>query len=263
MEILVCVKRVPDTADAEVALRSDCAGIREEDLAFGINEWDNYAVEEAIRLKEAHGGSVTVVSIGSGECEDVLRRCLAMGADEAVLVEEAPFRGADPYGLARGLAAVAKRKRYDLVLAGAQAGDDGYGMVGPLLAARLGCPHATLVTSLAIEGDTAAVSRELEGGLEELLALQLPAVLTIQTGINEPRYVSIMGIRKVRAKEIPVLGLGDLGLAAGEVGAEANLIRTVGLAAPPAGKQAVMIGGTAAEAAQKILDIVRERGGVA
>ena len=103
MEILVCVKRVPDTSDAEVILRPDGKGIKEEDLAFGINEWDNYAVEEAIRIKEAHGGKVTVATIGSSDSEDVLRRCLAMGADEAVMIEEAPFRGSDPYGIARGL----------------------------------------------------------------------------------------------------------------------------------------------------------------
>ncbi len=263
MEILVCVKRVPDTADAEVALRPDGRGIREEDLAFGINEWDNYAVEEAIRLKEKHGGSVTVATIGPAESEDVLRRCLAMGADEAVMIDEAPFRGSDPYGVARGLAGLARRRAYDLVLTGALAGDDGYGMTGPVLAGFLGWPHATLVTSIAVEGKTAVVARELEGGLEELLAVELPAVLTIQTGINEPRYVSIMGIRKVRSKEIPVLPAADVGVGAGEAGENANLLRSRGFSIPPAGKESVMLKGAPAEVAQKILEIVKERGGVA
>lgn len=263
MQTLVCVKRVPDTADAEVALRPDGAGIRDEDLAFGINEWDNYAVEEAIRLKEKHGGSVTVAAIGGAACEDVLRRCLAMGADEAVMIDDTPFRGSDPYGIARGLEALARRSTYDLVLTGALAGDDGYGMTGPVLAGRLGWPHATLVTSIEIERARAAVSRELEGGLEELLAIELPAVLTIQTGINEPRYVSIMGIRKVRSKEIPVLSAADLGVGAGEVGRDANLLRSQGLSIPPAGKEAVMLKGAPAEVAQKILELFKERGGVA
>ncbi len=263
MEILVCVKRVPDTADAEVALRSDGKGIREEDLAFGINEWDNYAVEEAIRLKEAHGGSVTVATIGPAESEDVLRRCLAMGADEAVMVDDASFRGSDPYGVARGLAGVAKRKGCDLVLTGAQAGDDGYAMTGPVLAAYLGWPHATLVTSIAVEGKRVAVTRELEGGLEELLAVELPAVLTIQTGINEPRYVSIMGIRKVRSKEVPRLGPEAIGIDPDSVGERANLLRSLGLSVPPPGREAVMLKGTPAEVAQRILDIIKERGGVA
>jgi electron transfer flavoprotein beta subunit len=262
VEILVCVKKVPDTADAEVSLRSDGSGIREEDLAFGINEWDNYAVEEAIRIKEQLGGTVTVVTIGAADSEDVLRRCLAMGADEAILVDAAPFRGADPYGIAKGLRAVAAKGSYDLVFAGTQAGDDGYAMVGPVLAGYLGWAHATLVTSVAIEGRAASVTRELEGGLEEMLKLELPAVLTIQTGINEPRYVSIMGIRKVRAKEIPTFGLLELGLGAGEVGAEANLLKTLGLAVPPAGEQAEMLRGTAAEIAGRILDLLKEKGGV-
>jgi electron transfer flavoprotein beta subunit len=262
MEILVCVKKVPDTADAEVSLRPDGKGIREEDLAFGINEWDNYAVEEAIRIKEKHGGSVTVATIGGAESEDVLRRCLAMGADNALMVDEAPFRGADPYGIAKGLRAVVATSAYDLVFAGTQAGDDGYAMVGPVLAGYLGWPHATLVTSIAIEDGAVAVTRELEGGLEEMLRLKLPAVLTIQTGINEPRYVSIMGIRKVRSKEIPVLGLADLALTAGEVGEQANLLGMLGLAQPPVGREAEMLKGTPAEVAQKILDLLKEKAGV-
>ncbi|MHB1194870.1 MAG: electron transfer flavoprotein subunit beta/FixA family protein [Longimicrobiales bacterium] len=263
MQILVCVKRVPDTADAEVVLKPDGSGIREEDLAFGINEWDNYAVEEAIRLKEAHGGTVTVTTIGSSESEDVLRRCLAMGADEAVMVDGAAFGDADPYVVARGLAAVVAKGAYDLVLTGALSGDHGFGMVGPVLAGYLDRPHATLVTSVVPDGRHVRVTRELEGGLEETLRLELPAVLTIQTGINEPRYVSIMGIRKVRAKEIPVLDAAALGLAPGDVGAQANRIVQTGLAAPPAGESAEMLKGTPAEIARKILDILREKGGMA
>jgi len=262
VEILVCVKKVPDTADAEVSLRPDGRGIKGEDLASGINEWDNYAVEEAIRIKEKHGGKVTVATIGAADSEDVLRRCLAMGADDGIMVEEAPFRGADPYGIAKGLRAVVAKGAYDLVFAGTQAGDDGYAMVGPVLAGYLGWPHATLVTSIGIEGGAASVTRELEGGLEEMLRLALPAVLTIQTGINEPRYVSIMGIRKVRSKEIPVLGFAELGLGAGEVGENANLLKLLGLAQPPTGKEAEMLRGTPVEIARRILDLLKERGGV-
>jgi electron transfer flavoprotein beta subunit len=259
MEILVCVKKVPDTADAEVVLKPDGTGIREDDLASGINEWDNYAVEEAIRIKEAHGGTVTVATIGSGDGEDVLRRCLAMGADSAVMIDDAPFAGADPYGIARGLRGLVEKGSYDLVLAGTQAGDNGFAMTGPVLAGLLGWPHATLVTSVVLEGKHVKVTRELE----EMLKIELPAVLTIQTGINEPRYVSIMGIRKVRAKEIPVLEPAAIGLDAGEIGANANLLRRVGLSVPPAGKAAEMLTGTPAEIARKILEIVKERGGVA
>ena len=263
MQILVCVKKVPDTADAEVVLKRDGTGIEEDDLASGINEWDNYAVEEAIRLKEAHGGTVTVVTIGSAGSEDVLRRCLAMGADEAVLVDDAAFRDADPYGIARGLRAVVAKGAYDLVLTGALSGDHGFAMVGPVLAGYLGWPHATLVTSVVPDGKHVRVTRELEGGLEEMLQVELPAVLTIQTGINEPRYVSIMGIRKVRTKEIPVLDPAALGLAPEDTGAQANRIVHTGLSAPPAGKSAEMLKGTPAEIARKILDILKEKGGMA
>lgn len=263
MQILVCVKKVPDTADAEVVLEPDGSGIKEEDLASGINEWDNYAVEEAIRLKEEHGGTVTVATLGSDESEDVLRRCLAMGADEAVRVDDAAFRHADPYVVARGLARVVAKGAYDLVLTGALSGDHGFGMVGPVLAGYLGWPHATLVTSVAPESGHVRVTRELEGGLEETLRIQLPAVLTVQTGINEPRYVSIMGIRKVRAKEIPALDAAALGLAPDEAGPHANRIVHTGLAAPPAGKSAEMLTGTPADIARKILDILKEKGGVA
>lgn len=262
MEILVCVKKVPDTADAEVVLKPGGSGIKEEDLASGINEWDNYAVEEAIRLKEAHGGTVTVATVGTEESEDVLRRCLAMGADEAVMVDGAGYEGADPYAIAQALKAVVGRGSYDLVLTGAMAGDDGYAMVGGLLAGHLGWPHATLVTSVEVDGGSVRVTRELEGGVEEMLKLQLPAVCTIQTGINEPRYVSIMGIRKVRSKEIPVLQPADLGLGAGEAGSAANRILGAGLAVPPKGKEAEMLKGTPAEVARRILEILREKGGV-
>lgn len=263
MEILVCVKKVPDTADAEVVLKPDASGIKEEDLAAGINEWDNYAVEEAIRLKEAHGGTVTVATVGTEESEDVLRRCLAMGADEAVMVDGAAYAGADPYAIALALKGVVGRGSFDLVLTGAMAGDDGYAMVGPVLAGHLGWPHATLVTSVEPDGGWVRVTRELEGGVEEMLKLQLPAVLAIQTGINEPRYVSIMGIRKVRSKEIPVLQPGDLGLEAGAAGSAANRILGADLAVPPAGKEAEMLEGTPAEVARRILEILKEKGGVA
>jgi len=257
MDILVCVKKVPDTADAEIVLRSDGMGIEEEDLAFGINEWDNYAVEEAIRLKEEHGGKVTIVTVGGDDDEDVLRRCLAMGADEAFRIDSSQFVESDPYQIARGLAAFVKNKEFDLVLTGSMAGDDSFTMVGPLLAGFAGWPHATLVTSIKGKGGSLEVTRELEGGLEEVLEIDLPAVLTIQTGINEPRYVSIMGIRKVRSKEIPVLGLGDLGLSAEEVGESAVVLKLEKFLRPPEGKEAEIIAGSPADIAEKILELVK------
>lgn len=263
MEILACVKRVPDTADADLALKSDGRGIEEEDLAFGINEWDNYAVEEAIRIKESHGGKVTVLTVGSAGDEDILRRCMAMGADGAVRIDSSGLEGSDPYGIARIIHGYLKSASFDLVLTGTLAGDDGYGIVGPALAGLLGWPHVTLVTSISFEGRGVTVTRELEGGLEEVLKTKLPAVLSIQTGINEPRYVSIMGIRKVRSKEVPVMGFRDLDFEPGDVGENGNLLRLVGISQPPAGKEAEILEGSPAELAERILELVKERGGVA
>jgi len=257
MNVLVCVKKVPDTADAEVTLRADGLGIETEDLAFGINEWDNYAVEEAIRIKEEMGASVTVVTIGSENDEDILRRCLAMGADEAVRIDSSDFITTDPYQVARGLSEFAKKHGFDLIMTGAMADDDAFSMVGPLMAGYLDLPHATLVTSVKVEGDVAEVTRELEGGLEEILKVKLPAVLTIQTGINEPRYVSIMGIRKVRSKEIPIVSSADLGIQGDLIGESAVTLKLERFTRPPEGKEAEMIEGSPAEIAERILEIVK------
>ncbi|OQX85603.1 MAG: hypothetical protein B6D63_01915 [Candidatus Latescibacteria bacterium 4484_7] len=257
MDILVCIKKVPDTADAEVILRSDGKGIEEEDLAFGINEWDNYAVEEAIRLKEKEGGKVAVVTIGTGDDEDILRRCLAMGADDAYRIDSSPFYMDDPYSVAKGLSAFAKKHSFDLIMTGVMAGDMSYAMTGPLTAGMLGIPHTTLVTSIDVKDGNISVTRELEGGLEESVRLELPALLTIQTGINEPRYVSIMGIRKVRSKEIPVLRAEELGLSAEEIGEQGAVLELESLERPPEGKEAEMISGSPDEIAEKILEIVK------
>jgi len=257
MNVLVCVKKVPDTADAEVTLKEDGLGIETEDLAFGINEWDNYAVEEAIRMKETAGGNVAVVTIGTEDDEDILRRCLAMGADEAVRIDSSNFVTSDPYQIARGLSEFARERNFDIIMTGAMADDDAFSMVGPLLAGYLDLPHATLVTSVKVDGGVVEVTRELEGGLEEILRIKLPAVLTIQTGINEPRYVSIMGIRKVRSKEIPVLSPSDLGIQDGMIGESVVTLKLERLTRPPEGKEAEMIEGSPAEIAERILEIVK------
>ena len=217
MDIVVCVKRVPDTSEAEVAITKDERKIEEGDLVFDINEWDKYAVEEAVLLKEKLGGSVTVVTMGPEEAEDTLRRCFATGADDAIRLTDEAFEGSDAVAIARILYQAIKDMEFDLVLTGAQASDDGYGQVGPTIAEFLGIPHATLVTNIEIINGKAKVRRELEGGLEEVVEVQLPAVFTIQTGINEPRYVSIMGVRKAAKKEIKILGLKELGLKEEEV----------------------------------------------
>jgi len=242
VEIIVCIKRVPETADADLIIDSAGRDIEKGGLVFDINEWDNYAVEEAILLKEKYGGSVTVISMGPEEANETLRRALAMGADQAIRLTDTAFEGSDGYAIARILSQAMKRLSYDLILTGVQTEDDNYGQVGPTLAEMLEIPHASVVIQLeGIEGGRAKVHRELEGGLEEVLDLELPAILTIQSGINEPRYVSIMGIRRVTKKEIKVLGLSELGMKPEEVGEPGSLSVVERVSFPPVGEGAQML----------------------
>jgi electron transfer flavoprotein beta subunit len=265
MNIVVCVKRVPKTQDADVEIEKGGGGIDTSGMAFDLNEWDSYAIEEAIRLKEALSGSVTVLSMGGDEANEALRKCLAMGADEAVRLTDAAFDGSDGYATATALAEAIRKTPYDLILTGTQAEDDGYGQVGVAVAKLLGLPHATVVNKLATDcpPGTVRVHRELEGGLEEVLELKLPAVVTIQTGINEPRYVSIMGIRKVAKKEIPVWGASDLNLSADKVGLSGSCLKVEELFLPPAGEGAQILDGSPEEVSLKVVDILKNKGGFA
>ena len=261
MDVIVCIKRVPEVAEVDLQVDSTGKGIKEGDLVFSLNDWDNYAVEEAVRIKEKHGGKVTAITVGSDESEDVLRRALALGADEAVRVTDPKIQGPDGYAIATILAAVIKDIPYDVILTGVQANDDGYAQVGGALAELLGIPHATLITTMAIEGNGAKVHRELEGGMEEVLECALPALFTIQSGINEPRYVSIMGIRKVAKKEIKVLDLTTVGLSPEEVGEEGSMSLIERIFPPPVGEGAEMLTGSPGAVATTVTDIF-VKGGV-
>ena len=244
MEILVCVKRVPDTAENEIEIKSDGTDIERDDLVYSVNEWDNYAVEEAIQIRDKVGGTVTVVTVGDEEDEEVLRREMAMGADQGVLLNDDAFEGSDGRGVAAILKAEIAKGKYDLVLTGAQA-DDGAGQVGGMLAAMLDWPYASLVNMIDVAGgDKIKVGREIEGGNQEINEIQLPCVLSIQTGINEPRYVGIRGIRKVASVEIPVHASGDLGIDAGAVGAAGAKVKRVDYFMPEMGDGAEMLEGS-------------------
>ncbi|OFV67201.1 electron transfer flavoprotein subunit beta [Methanosarcinales archaeon] len=258
MEIVVCVKRVPDTSEADVVITGK--DIKKDDLAFEINEWDNYAVEEAVQIKEKLGGNITVISIGDEGAKEVIRRGLAMGGDTGIRIDHPALAGSDSMAIAKTLAAAIKDIDYDLVLTGAQAGDLGAGIVPVALAEMLGVPHATLAVGLDIEDGKAKVKRELEGGLMEVLEMDLPAVVGVQTGINEPRYVSIMGIRKASKKEIKLLDISDLGLLPKDVGEEGSLTVIEELSVPPVTKVAEILEGDPAEAASKLAEIMKEKG---
>ncbi len=260
MDIIVCVKHVPETAEAELKIDATGKGIEKTGLVFDINEWDDYALEEAVRIKEKFGGTVTAITVGSEESESTLRKCLARGADKAIRLWDPRFAGSDAYATAKIIYSAIKNMHFDLVLTGAQAGDDGSAIVGPVLAELLGIPHATMVKKIEFSEGKAIVNRELEGGLEERLEVKLPALFTIQTGINEPRYVSIMGIRKAMQKEIKVLGLADVGLSENDVGEAGSWLVLEKLYAPPVEKQATFLTGSPDEVATKIVEILKSRG---
>jgi electron transfer flavoprotein beta subunit len=262
MNIIVCVKRVPETTDVDIVIDRSGRDIDKAGLVFDLNEWDSYAIEEALRLKEKHGGRVTVVSMGGEESNESLRKCLAMGAEDAIRLSDPAFDGSDGYATARTLAEAIRKLPYDLILTGTQAEDDGYGQVGVAIAEILGIPHAALVNKIEILDKKMKVHRELEAGLEEILELDLPAVLTIQTGINEPRYVSIMGIRKVAKKEITVWGAPDLALKTEEVGFQGSDLRTEKIFFPAVGKGAALLEGNPEEIASKLFDILKDKGGL-
>jgi len=262
MKILVCLKRVPETTEVDLQITSDGKDIKRDQLVYSLNEWDSYALEEAVRIKEAREAQVTVLTVGEPDAQDVLRRGLAMGADEAIHIQDPQLLGSDPWVLAKVIQRAVGDQRFDLILTGARSGDEGWGQVGVNLAELLGMPHATLVTRVEWDQDRIKVFRELEGGLEEVLAMTLPALLTIQTGINEPRYVSITRIRKVRNMEIQLKGLADLGLSAGEVGASGSRIQVESLSLPPLGKQARILTGKGEELASQLIEIIKSKGGI-
>ncbi len=261
MEILVCVKRVPDTAENEFELNSAGNDLDRDDLVYSVNEWDNYAVEEAIQIVDKVGGNVTVVTVGDDESEEVLRREMAMGANNGVLLSDGAFEGSDGKGIATILKAEIEKGKYDLILTGAQA-DEGAGQVGGMLAAMLDLPYASLVNKIEVADGRIKVGREIEGGNQEMNEMSLPCVLSIQTGINEPRYVGIRGIRKVAGVDIPVKSAGDLGIAADSVGKAAAKTKRVDYFVPDLGAGAEMLEGSTEEIIAKLIEKLKAKGGL-
>ena len=262
MEILVCVKRVPDTAENEIEVNSDGSDIERDDLVYSVNEWDNYAVEEAIQLVDKAGGAVTVVSLGDEDAEEVVRREMAMGANNGILVSDDAFAGSDGKAVAAILKAAVAKGNYDLILTGAQA-DDGAGQIGGMLAAMLDVPYASVVNSIEVLSDSQLkVGREIEGGNQEMKEIALPCVLSIQTGINEPRYVGIRGIRKVASVDIPVWGASDLGIDAANVGESGAKVKRIDYFVPEMGEGAEILEGSSDEIAEKLIDLLKAKGGI-
>jgi electron transfer flavoprotein beta subunit len=262
MEILVCVKRVPDTAENEIEVNRDGTDIERDDLVYSVNEWDNYAVEEAIQIRDKVGGSITVVTVGEEEDEEVVRREMAMGADNGLMLSDDSFNGSDGKGVSAVLKAAVEKGNYDLILTGAQA-DDGAGQVGGMLAAMLDWPYASLVNLLEVIDDKKIkVGREIAGGNQEMNEIDLPCVLSIQTGINEPRYVGIRGIRKVASIEIPVHSAGDLGIAEDTVGKSGARVKRLDYFVPDPGEGAEILEGNTDEIIDKLIELLKSKGGI-
>jgi electron transfer flavoprotein beta subunit len=262
MDILVCARRVPDTSENEIELNRAGNDIERDDLVYSVNEPDNYAVEEALQMVQRAGGEVTVVTVGTDEDEEILRREMAMGASHGVLLSDEAFQTSDGRGIATILKAYVEKGHYDLILTGVQA-DDGAAQVGGMLAAMLDYPFASLVNSIEVlDGRTLKVGREIEGGNKEINEIDLPCVLSIQTGINEPRYVGMRGIRQIASVPIPTLGLEELGLSADDVGEAAAKVKRVDYFVPAAGKGAEMLEGSREDVADKLIGLLKAKGGL-
>jgi electron transfer flavoprotein beta subunit len=262
VEILVCVKRVPDTSENEIVLNSIGTDIERDELVYSINEADNYAVEEALQITARVGGSVTVVTIGSEDDEEILRREMAMGASHGVLISDDAFAGSDGRGVATILTAFVQKGNYDLILTGVQA-DAGGAQVGGMLAAMLDYPFASLVNSIEVlDARKLKVGREVEGGNKEVSEIELPCVLSIQTGINEPRYVGMRGIRAVASVPIATHDAPGLGVDPACVGVAGAKVKRVDYFVPVAGEGAEMLEGSREENVEKVLELVAARGGL-
>jgi len=261
VEILVCARRVPDTSENEIELNSAGNDIERDELVYSINEPDNYAVEEALQITARVGGNVTVVTIGGEDDEEILRREMAMGVQKAGLISDDAFAGSDGRGIATILKAYVEKGHYDLILTGVQA-EDGGAQVGGMLAAMLGYPFASLVNSIEVLGNKLKISREIAGGNKEMNEIDLPCVLSIQTGINEPRYVGMRGIRQVASLPIPTFDASELGIDPGSVGESAAKVKRVDYFVPALGKGAEMLQGSREENVDKVFELVAAKGGL-
>jgi len=248
MKIAVCVKQVV-TREWQLRVNDQKTWIRDQDASFELNEPDAYALEEALRLKEKHGGEVVVCSAGPARAAQVIREALARGADRAIHVESDALATADANGVAEALAAAIRDEQVDLVLTGLQSDDQGFGQVGVLLAEKLGMPHATIIMEVQKSDSGLRVKRELEGGWFQWVSLPLPALLTIQSGINQLRYATLKGIMAAKKKEIR------------KVAAPASAQTTQRITSiyfPEKGKKTQMLPGSPADAAKELVKRLRE-----
>jgi len=250
VKIAVCIKQVP-AKDAPLHIAEGGAWIRETDIGFEMNEPDSYALEEALRLKEKHGGEVVAVSMGPERVKQTIKEALAKGAERGIHVSDDKFWQLDPLASAQSLAAALQKENFDLVLTGLQSDDHGFGQTGVLLAELLGRPHATIIMSIEVTGAVMKLKRELEAGWFQWMEVPLPAVLTIQSGINKVRYATLKGIMAAKKKEIAAISRESLGVdaAAGQ--------KVERIYVPTKSKKTEILSGSAKEAAAKLVEKLR------
>ena len=255
MNILVFVKRVPDT-ESRIRIQHETKSIVEDGLNFVVSPYDEYAVEEALKLRESKGGTVRAVSVGKDAAVAVLRKCLAMGADEAFLVKDDSPETYDGLRTARIIARAVERKfaGTDLLLFGKQSVGADNSQVPAMVAELLGLPQATVVTKLEVDGTAATALREIEGGMEKVV-LSLPAVVTAQKGLNEPRYETLKGIMAAKKKDVPVVQLEELGLGPDEL---ASQVEVTGLDVPAQRQAGKILTGDPAETARELVRLLRD-----
>jgi electron transfer flavoprotein beta subunit len=252
VKILVCMKQVPQK-DAPLKLNERATWVR-EDVGYEINEPDAYALEEALRQREKHGGEVVAITAGPARAQQVLREALAKGADRAIHLEDERFTALDSFNVARALAAAIQDEQFDLILTGLQSDDCGYAQTGVLLAELLGCPHATIIMQIEVgEGREIRVKRELEGGSFQWVQMPLPAVLTIQSGINKLRYASLMGIKQAKNKPLRKVSYAEV-----ESALKPNQWTIERLYVPQKSKRSERLQGSPQEIAKKLMAKLRD-----
>jgi electron transfer flavoprotein beta subunit len=247
VNIAVCIKQVP-AKDAPLQITTGGAWIRETDIGFETNEPDSYALEEALRLKEKHGGEVVVISMGPERVKQTIKEAMAKGADRGIHVVDDKFFQLDPLGSARSLAAAIQKQKFDLILTGLQSDDHGFGQTGVLLAELLGLPHATIIMQIEVTEARMKLKRELEAGWFQWMEVPLPAVLSIQSGINKPRYATLKGIMAAKKKEINSIPRESLGVDA------TTTQKVERIYVPQKTKKTEMLTGSAKEAAAKLVE---------
>jgi len=259
MEIIVCMKQVPDT-ETKIKINPEGTGIVTEGVKYVMNPYDEYAVEEALRIKEKFGGSVTIISLGPERVTEAIRSALAMGADEGIHLNDPAFEGSDSLTTARILSRAIKDMKYDLILTGKQAVDFDCSQVFGCLAELLDLPYVSVAVGLEISPDqkTAIVKRETEGGVVEIIHTPLPAVIAAQKGLNEPRYASLPGIMKAKRKTIKQMNCSTLGLEASEVGEAGSRVKVSNYRLPPERKAGRKIEGEPPEAVAELVRLLHQ-----